>query len=328
MAFSPDGLCLALLDRGTIKLYHLSESISSHPQLTAFGGAAAGVVMSPFGTTLVSGPISQSGRGNIAIWDVPTMEVIHQFTDYWLTGIGSCPVSDSVCIVDRDSLKMWNILCRPPRLKYSVQFEIAYDSITSSNNGSKILVSSMRDSGFMLELRDARSGQLLVTKRFSRSKTKVIGAAFSRDDSKLVIARAAYDGTQCVLEVRDGQSLQFVRNWKPWRPDQMIGRLAFSKDGRLVVLDVDTFRSWAWDFSTGHTEYVRSSKVTRQIAFVSRDGSWILTPEGTRALYIPVDYQPVESVRESVSIQGNTIAIGNDNGHVTVMGFDSSQFKS
>jgi WD40 repeat protein len=226
-------------------------------------------------------------------------------------------------------------------LEYSINLKqgARYSNVTFSNDGSTVFASRHNHRVATLELRDAKNGQLLVTKDLTGDESILTRAAFSKDDTKIVIKRVEKGHITGKVEVRDGRTLQLEQEWTPMTAEEWIGtgRLAFSEDDRLILLDADKPLTTAWDPFTGRTVSVKSFTATKQAVFLSECGSWLHTPNGTRALCLPPDFQPVASlrlgdqqkyVRRASSIQGSTVAIGNADRHVTVMAFDFSRFSA
>ncbi|KAL2782669.1 hypothetical protein BJX66DRAFT_320143 [Aspergillus keveii] len=109
-------------------------------------------------------------------------------------------------------------------------------------------------------------------------------------------------------------------------PQQDVGQLGFSANGRSILFDTNVPRTTALTISGTRTRFVKTSEETGQELFISRDHEWILTSNGTRMLYLPTDIQPASSVRGSTSVHGKKIAIGRESGHVTIMELDVAFF--
>ncbi|KAL4862087.1 hypothetical protein BDV12DRAFT_179306 [Aspergillus spectabilis] len=315
LLFSPDGHKLAIKTKSRLKICDLRAEFSNSPHANFYKGSIKYVVFSPCGTMVASR--SEHG-GGVLIWDVSNRKVTHKLEMGEAISMGFSPRSDKFFVGSEDLLAVWHIRSGRFRLAYSTKLEgRAMRPASFSSDGTMILLCTTTD-GLALQLLDARTGQGLVMKRLGW-QTGVISVKFSKDGSKLAVARRKDHVKQ--VELRDGRSLTFKKKWV-CTAEQEVGQVAFSADEKLILFEDGVLFTTAWELSANRTLTVKTSTKTGQRIFISKNGRWILPSTGTKMLCLPSEIQPTSYVPRSTSVHGNMVAIGNENGHLTIMEFE------
>ncbi|CEL08493.1 hypothetical protein ASPCAL11642 [Aspergillus calidoustus] len=329
MVFSPNGSKLAIRTAsGLIKIFDVRAGSFSSSHEQAYGqGSSDGVVFSPCGTLVASSP--RYGC-RVSIWDVARKKVVQtelargtEDDVNCLTFLGFS--AQNLFVIVNDFLTVWSIQSGRMGLVHTTKLEFVLSRVTFSNDGSRL--AGYDDSQQpMLRILDTKSGQNLVSTRLDAAQG-VISAKFSKDGSKLAVG--IYGGVAGrTIELRESESLALKEMWFA----RDVGQVAFSADEKSILYDAAAPCTTAWYPATTLTRDIRSSAETSQGIFISQDRSWILTPNGTRMVYLPAEIRPTEPYAsskfslKSVSICGNMVAIGHESGRVTIMELDSSGF--
>ncbi|KAJ0421287.1 hypothetical protein BJY00DRAFT_282468 [Aspergillus carlsbadensis] len=332
MVFSPDGLKLAIRTiGGLIKVYDVRAGLVSSSHERAYNENASDlVVFSPCGTMVSSSP---DYGCHVSIWNASKRKVVQTelvtATEDGFPCLGELFVAFSgskqlFALVGR-SLKAWSMQSGRLSHAYTTKILRVDTWLTCSEDGSKLVGYNKHPS--MLHVVDTKSGQSLASTRIAGEQ--VIIAKFSKNGSKLAVGiRHGLDGM--VVELRDTNSLRLEKRWT-CNTGQIVGQVAFCTDENFIMFDAAAPYTTVGDQSTGRTFVTQTSPMTRHMVFISKDCRWILSPNGTRMLYIPPEVRPpkseiyLEARPASASVHGNTVALGNASGHVTFIDFDFSR---
>jgi WD40 repeat protein len=337
MIFSPDGFKLAFRTKGgLIKIYDLRADLVSASHEWAYNRSASDlVVFSPCGTMVASAP--EYGC-RVLIWNVSKRNMVHtdraiaagwSFDGYKNLFVGFSG-SQQLCTATGPLLQLWSI--QSGRLSPAYETGIFWFDLclALSEDGSK-LAGCTKQWPRMLLIVDTKSGQDLVSRELG-AEEKVISAKFSEDGSELALG-IWYGPDAMMVELRETKSLRLESRWI-CNTDQIVGQVAFSDNGNIILFDAAAPYTTVWDSSTRHIYVAQTSAMTGQEVFISKDCRWILSPNGTRMLYLPPEVRPLRSVTffegmipRSASVHGNMVALGSETGHVTIMEFDFGEFE-
>ncbi|WP_247370461.1 caspase family protein [Bradyrhizobium sp. CW10] len=305
VAFSPDDTrVLSGSSRdGTARLWNASTG----ELLRTFGGHANGVrsvAFSPDGKRIVTG----TGSGTARLWSAETGQLLHSFKGYsdWISSVTFSPDGERILLgsLDRTTPEVWDTTSGQ-LLQTFGRARARGRSVAFSPNGAYALAGV--DSS--LQLWDATTGRLL--RKFEGHRDKVNSVAFSPDGSRALSGSA--DETLKLWDVATGQVLRTFEGHDGWvgsvafssdgtrvasggedktlkiwdtgtgvllhnlPTDEAIYSVAFSPDGRRVLLGTRYLE--LWDVATGQNQtwYVPgpSATVVHSVAF---------SPDGTRVV--------------------------------------------
>jgi len=342
LLFSPQASIVRSLFFENINWVRISAGLEKNwgSTLQTFEGHSGSVwtvAFSPDGSKLASGSADfplplESSDCTIRIWDTATGRVEQTLEGHFrrVNSVAFSPDGSKLASGSNDyTIRMWDVATGQVEQILKGHSD-SVSSVTFSPDGSKLASGSYDTT---IRMWDVATGQ--VEQTFEGHSRWVHNVMFSSDGSKL--ASASDDYTIRLWDVATGQVEQTFEGHSRW-----VHSVAFSPDGSKLASGSCDNTIRLWDVATGQAEetlrgYRRSLRTPSrrsglfQLAtakdnvghtrfyIVDETSSWV-TQDGSRILYLPFDYRPVDTSYD-VAPTGCSLAVGGRRGRVTIITF-------